>query len=87
MTSTSSLALSNKGLTHTETTTPNFQQQAIANARIIDQGISDIAKESRFTNEEVQEYYNRCGEMGRTRARFQKMRQELHLMFDYDDNF
>lgn len=50
---------------------------AIANIHVIDQGIRDIAKEFRFTVEEVQEYYDKCGEMGRTRTRFQKMRQQL----------
>ncbi|KNZ73454.1 hypothetical protein J132_03218, partial [Termitomyces sp. J132] len=50
---------------------------AIANIHVIDQGIRDIAKEFRFTVEEVQEYYDKCGEMGRTRMRFQKMRQQL----------
>ncbi|KAG6878430.1 hypothetical protein C0993_007031 [Termitomyces sp. T159_Od127] len=50
---------------------------AIANIHVIDQGIRDIAKEFRFTVEEVQEYYDKCGEMGRTRNRFQKMREQL----------
>ena len=54
---------------------------AIANIHVIDQGIRDIAKEFRFTVEEVQEYYDKCGEMGRTRTRFQKMRQELLAKF------
>jgi hypothetical protein len=58
---------------------------AIANIHVIDQGIHDIAKEFRFTVEEVQEYYDKCGEMGRTRARFQKMRQELQSRFMDDD--
>ncbi|KAG6911844.1 hypothetical protein DXG01_000091 [Tephrocybe rancida] len=44
---------------------------------VIDQGIRDIAKEFRFTIDEVQEYYDKCGEMGRTRTRFQKMREQL----------
>jgi len=54
---------------------------AIANLHVIDQSIRDIAREFRFTVEEVQEYYDRCGEMGRTRIRFQKMRQELQSKF------
>jgi hypothetical protein len=56
-----------------------------ANMHVIDQGIHDIAKEFRFTIEEVQEYYDKCGEMGRTRTRFQKMRHELQLRFMDDD--
>lgn len=58
---------------------------AIANIHVIDQGIRDIAKEFRFTVEEVQEYYDKCGEMGRTRTRFQKMRQELLAKFMSDE--
>ena len=48
---------------------------------VIDQSIHDIAKEFKFTVQEVQEYYDKCGEMGRTRNRFQKMRHELQLKF------
>ena len=59
--------------------------QAIASVHVIDQSLRDIAKEFRFTLEEVQEYYDKCGEMGRTRARFQQMRQELQARF-HDDN-
>jgi hypothetical protein len=59
--------------------------QAIANVHVIDQSLQDIAKEFRFTQEEVQEYYDKCGEMGRTRARFQQMRQDLLARFQ-DDN-
>ena len=55
---------------------------AIASMHVIDQGIRDIAKEFRFTVEEVQEFYDKCGEMGMTRSRFQRMRQELQAKFD-----
>jgi hypothetical protein len=58
---------------------------AIANMHVIDQTIHDIAREFRFTIEEVQEYYDKCGEMGRTRNRFQKMRNELQSRFIDDD--
>jgi len=58
---------------------------AIANMHVIDQSIHDIAKEFRFTVQEVQEYYDKCGEMGRTRNRFQKMRHELQSKFIDDD--
>jgi hypothetical protein len=44
---------------------------------VVDQSILDIALEYRFTVEEVQEYYDRCGAMDRTRARFKKMREIL----------
>lgn len=59
---------------------------ALAHIHVVDQGINDIAKECRFTVEEVQEYYDKTGEMGRTRRRFQKMRQELQSKFAYDDD-
>jgi hypothetical protein len=52
---------------------------------IIDQSIRDIAKEFRFTVEEVQEYYDKCGEMGRTRSRFERMRRELSKLADDND--
>jgi len=58
---------------------------AVTNMHIIDQSIHDIAREFRFTVEEVQEYYDKCGEMGRTRTRFQKMRHELQSRFIDDD--
>ncbi|KIJ68276.1 hypothetical protein HYDPIDRAFT_106448 [Hydnomerulius pinastri MD-312] len=43
----------------------------------IDQAICDIASEFRFTVQEVKEFYDKCGEMERTRTRFQKMRHLL----------
>lgn len=51
----------------------------------IDQNIRDIAQEFRFTVNEVQEYYDKCGEMSRTRRRFEKMRQKLTQLEDEDD--
>ena len=48
----------------------------------MDQSILDIAREFRFTVEEVQEYYDRCGAMDRTRARFKKMRDALLVLAD-----
>jgi hypothetical protein len=56
-----------------------------SDSHIIDQSIRDIAKQFRFTVEEVQEYYDKCGEMVRTRTRFQRMREELSTKFT-DDN-
>jgi hypothetical protein len=59
--------------------------KTMGNVHFVDQAIHDIAKEFRFTVEEVQEYYDRCGEMGRTKMRFQRMRQELSAHFADDD--
>lgn len=65
-----------------ETTALNPQALVtIPNIHVIDQSIRDIAQEFRFTDGEVQEYYDKCGEMARTRERFQRMRQELTLKF------
>ncbi|KAH7883736.1 hypothetical protein F5I97DRAFT_1938415 [Phlebopus sp. FC_14] len=47
------------------------------NLHVIDQAILDIANEYRFTVQEVKEFYDKCGEMERTRTRFQKMRHLL----------
>lgn len=63
---------------------PTAALLAIANMHVIDQGIRDIAKEFRFTVEEVQEFYDKCGEMGLTRIRFQRMREELVAKFSDD---
>jgi len=52
---------------------------------VVDQSIQDIAREFRFTVEEVQEYYDRCGAMDRTRARFKKMRDAIAMLYD-DEN-
>jgi hypothetical protein len=79
---------SNPASTNAEASLPiniNLQAlQAIASVHVIDQSLRDIAKEYRFTVEEVQEFYDKCGEMGRTRARFQQMRQELQARFQDD---
>lgn len=60
---------------------PTATLLAIANLHVIDQGIREIAKDFRFTVEEVKEYYDKCGEMGLTRMRFQRMREELTAKF------
>jgi len=57
---------------------------AIANIHILDHTIRDIAKEYRFTVEEVKEFYDKCGEMGRTKERFRKMRELLQEKFGSD---
>ena len=54
------------------------------NLHVIDQSIREIAREFRFTVEEVQEYYDRCGEMTLTHLRFQRMREELQTRFRDD---
>jgi len=51
---------------------------------VIDQGIREIAREFRFTIEEVQEYYDKCGEMAMTHLRFRRMREELQARFRDD---
>lgn len=66
------------------TALPTAALMAIASMHVIDQGIRDIAKEFRFTVEEVQEFYDKCGEMGITRSRFQRMREELETRFKDD---
>ncbi|KAJ7802646.1 hypothetical protein B0H14DRAFT_3884477 [Mycena olivaceomarginata] len=50
-----------------------------------DQTIRQIAADFEFTVDEVQAYYNRCGEMGRTRTRFQNMRELLTIKFPDDE--
>jgi hypothetical protein len=56
----------------------------IAKLHVIDQSIREIAKDFRFTREEVQEYYDKCADMVKTRLRFQKMREELNTKFRDD---
>lgn len=55
--------------------------QILRDIHVLDQGIREIAADFRFTVEEVQAYYDRCGEMGRTRTRFQNMREMLTMKF------
>lgn len=54
---------------------------AIANMHVLDQTIRDIAKTTRFTVEEVQEYHDKSGDIMATRTRFQQMRAELIAKF------
>ncbi|KAH0838438.1 hypothetical protein J3R83DRAFT_6749 [Lanmaoa asiatica] len=56
--------------------------QAVVPLHCIDQAIYGIANEFRFTVQEVKEFYDRCGEMDRTRTRFQRMRQLLNSVDD-----
>ena len=62
-------------------TLPTATLLAIANLHVIDQTIREIARNFRFTVEEVQEYYDKCGDMASTRTRFQRMREELSAKF------
>ena len=54
---------------------------ALASMHVIDQSLREIAKEYRFTLEEVQEFYDKCGEMSHTRQRFRLMRELLTQKF------
>ena len=51
----------------------------------VDQAVHGIAREFRFTVEEVQEYYDKCGDPERTRTRFMSMRAVLNTLKDDDD--
>ncbi|KAF8807554.1 hypothetical protein BYT27DRAFT_7189632 [Phlegmacium glaucopus] len=62
----------------------NAMNDPTTNLHVIDQGIREIARDFRFTVEEVQEYYDRCGEMTLTHLRFQRMREELQAKFRDD---
>jgi len=57
---------------------------ALASIHVIDQALTKIARDTRFTIEEVKEYYDKCGEMERTRARFEAMRACLKEKFHED---
>ncbi|KAI0963431.1 hypothetical protein AcW1_000512 [Taiwanofungus camphoratus] len=51
---------------------------------VVDRAVRDIAQEFRFTVEEVQEYYDKCGDVERTRTRFRRMRETLSALQDED---
>ncbi|KAH9857881.1 hypothetical protein C2E23DRAFT_719290 [Lenzites betulinus] len=57
-------------------------QGATNGLHVIDQAVHDIAKDYRFLVEEVQEYYDKCGDPERTRNRFKKMRETLNKLPD-----
>jgi len=63
---------------------PSSTLLTIAKLHVIDQSIREIAKDFRFTVEEVKEYYDKCADMLKTRLRFQKMREELNTKFTDD---
>ncbi|KAJ7225709.1 hypothetical protein GGX14DRAFT_640497 [Mycena pura] len=60
---------------------PVAPQQSPGHIHVVDQGIRDIAAEFKFTVEEVQAYYDQCGEMEITRNRFKDMRELLTTTF------
>ena len=45
----------------------------------------DIARQFRFTTEEVKAYYDKCGDINRTSRRFSKMRDVLTNLPDDDE--
>lgn len=51
---------------------------------VVDQAVLGVAKDFRFTIEEVKEYYDQCGDMDRTRNRFRRMREVLAKLPDDD---
>jgi hypothetical protein len=69
---------------HEKPSLPPTDLLTIATLHVIDIGMRDIAKEFRFTIEEVKEYYDKCADMLKTRSRFQRMREELSARFPVD---
>lgn len=59
----------------------------LSRLHVIDRAVLDIAAEFRFTPAEVKEYYDKCGDVVRTRNRFRKMREVLlNLADDFEEN-
>ncbi|KAJ3750197.1 hypothetical protein DFH05DRAFT_1385556, partial [Lentinula detonsa] len=57
--------------------------RAAVAGHVLDQNLSEIAQQSRFTVEEVREYYDKCGgDLERTGRRFHKMRAHLNALTD-----
>lgn len=69
---------------HEQPVLPPATLLTIAKLHVIDQGIHEIAKDFRFTVEEVREYYDKCADIALTRLRFQRMREELSAKFRDD---
>ncbi|KAK7463742.1 hypothetical protein VKT23_005678 [Stygiomarasmius scandens] len=61
-----------------------IQAMVVVAEHVLDQHLKGIAAQFRFTEEEVREYYDKCGDMDRTGRRFQKMRETLALLPDDD---
>lgn len=51
---------------------------------VVDRAIHDIANDYRFTVEEVREFYDKCGDIERVKAKFRKMREALNALRDDD---
>ncbi|KAF8213261.1 hypothetical protein K438DRAFT_1915400 [Mycena galopus ATCC 62051] len=67
-----------------ETLTPTQAEANARNMHVLDQAIGQIAADFRFTVNEVRDYYDRSGDMERTRQRFQDMRALLAENFPGD---
>ncbi|KAF5390342.1 hypothetical protein D9757_002781 [Collybiopsis confluens] len=65
-------------------TDETLQLAMVAVAQVLDQNLADIARQTRFTVEEVREYYDKSGDVERTNRRFHKMREHLNLLPDDD---
>ncbi|KAJ7803282.1 hypothetical protein B0H14DRAFT_2889221 [Mycena olivaceomarginata] len=72
-------------LNESTTSWSHIRRRVSAGMYTPDQTIRQIAADFEFTVDEVQAYYNRCGEMGRTRTRFQNMRELLTIKFPDDE--
>ena len=57
-----------------------------ATLHVLDRALLDIANECRFLIDEVREYYDRYGDIERTRNRFKKMRDVLSTLADDPDD-
>ncbi|EMD41779.1 hypothetical protein CERSUDRAFT_102174 [Gelatoporia subvermispora B] len=51
---------------------------------VVDRALQDVASDYRFTVEEVREFYDKCGDVERVRAKFKKMRDTLNALHDDD---
>lgn len=70
--------------THDSFCSSQFEEANTNGLYVVDHAVLAIANEFRFTGEEVKEYYDKCGDMNRTRDRFRRMRQWLADMPDDD---
>lgn len=69
-------------MSHSKSPAQNAEEQPTLH--VVDRAVRDIAQEFRFTVEEVQEYYDKCGDVERTRTRFRRMRETLSALQDED---
>ncbi|EIN13496.1 hypothetical protein PUNSTDRAFT_117254 [Punctularia strigosozonata HHB-11173 SS5] len=59
--------------------------QTLASMHMMDRELYSIARDHRFTLEEVQEYFNKTGDLERTRERFRRMREQLSRFIEEED--